>query len=165
MRRAKLPFVLLTTAAACSSNGDRCDDMADPCAAADCAHGLCSEGAALDASCQDLNLPGDCAAQVCAADAFCCDTNWNEFCVEKAVTVCGLTCQVDAHCCCRTCGPNSKACGDRRIPNANPLQPARRPPLRRIAWLPGSFRTKLWCDKRDTIRVDTLVPIADRYAQ
>jgi len=106
-------------AANCASNGNCCDDVLDHCEAADCGHGLCEEGDKLVASCQDQSLPGDCAAQVCDEDSFCCDVAWNQFCVEKVVSVCGLTCEPNGGTCCKTCGPNSKACGDSCIPNAN----------------------------------------------
>jgi hypothetical protein len=45
-------------------------------------HDVCEIGAALQASC------GDCAAQVCAADDFCCESEWDEVCVEQADNLC-----------------------------------------------------------------------------
>jgi hypothetical protein len=58
-----------------------------PCPGASCPHDKCIEGVALDASC------GDCIAAICAADPYCCDTAWDNFCVQETRTVCNsLTC-------------------------------------------------------------------------
>ena len=43
-----------------------------------CAHDECQAGGPLDAACSD------CAAAVCGADAFCCDSMWDEACVNAA---------------------------------------------------------------------------------
>jgi hypothetical protein len=51
-----------------------------------CDHGVCSTGDALSGSCDA------CAAQVCAADTFCCDTSWDSICVSEVPTYCGTTC-------------------------------------------------------------------------
>jgi hypothetical protein len=48
-----------------------------------CAHGECSTGVALDASCSS------CAAAVCAADSWCCDNEWDQLCVDQVATECG----------------------------------------------------------------------------
>jgi hypothetical protein len=48
-----------------------------------CAHGLCEEGAALDAACDP------CVADICAADPFCCEFEWDSTCVEGVLTACG----------------------------------------------------------------------------
>jgi hypothetical protein len=68
-----------------------------------CDHDECTQGGALDPSC------GSCAADVCAADAYCCDgTNgaWDNICVNEASDICGLSCMgggsVCAHDVCAT---------------------------------------------------------------
>jgi len=43
-----------------------------------CAHDECEEGGALAPTCSD------CAAAVCAADDFCCTTEWDSLCVDEA---------------------------------------------------------------------------------
>ena len=47
-----------------------------------CGHGPTSLGAALSPEC------GQCVAQTCAGDTFCCSTEWDEFCVARAVCGC-----------------------------------------------------------------------------
>jgi len=50
-----------------------------------CGHSECSEGDVLEASCSP------CATAVCAADDYCCSTEWDSYCVEEAKKheVCG----------------------------------------------------------------------------
>jgi hypothetical protein len=48
-----------------------------------CAHSLCEEGEALDATCNA------CAADVCQADPTCCTTDWDATCVGLVETACG----------------------------------------------------------------------------
>lgn len=50
-----------------------------------CAHSACVEGAALVKSCNA------CATQVCTQDSWCCDYEWDAYCVDMAknVTACG----------------------------------------------------------------------------
>lgn len=48
-----------------------------------CAHDLCVAGPRLDSSC-DL-----CVADICTADAACCNSGWSASCVEQVRTVCG----------------------------------------------------------------------------
>jgi len=52
-------------------------------------HDVCVAGAPMAASC------GSCAADVCAADAFCCNPagGWDAACVSQVASVCGQTCQ------------------------------------------------------------------------
>ena len=54
-----------------------------PAYAQACAHGLCEEGVALDAACDP------CVADICDADSFCCEFDWDSTCVEAVLTVCG----------------------------------------------------------------------------
>ena len=51
-----------------------------------CVHPECEAGEALTAECSS------CATDVCAADAFCCTTAWDSYCVAAAETVCGMSC-------------------------------------------------------------------------
>jgi hypothetical protein len=51
-----------------------------------CAHALCKTGAQLVATCDA------CATQVCASDAYCCSTTWDNTCVNEAVSICHVTC-------------------------------------------------------------------------
>ncbi len=59
-----------------------------------CAHDICEEGPALDATC-DYPHP-TCVADICAAHASCCSTAWDALCVEEATTICGLSCEQGA---------------------------------------------------------------------
>lgn len=51
-----------------------------------CSHDPCSQGTALEASCDP------CVGAVCAADPYCCTNTWDERCIEAAQTTCGLSC-------------------------------------------------------------------------
>jgi hypothetical protein len=62
-----------------------CED-ANPDDPPECEHDLCTLGAALLAECDP------CADSVCAADIYCCETEWDEACVEQVATVCGESC-------------------------------------------------------------------------
>ena len=48
------------------------------CVGGGCLHDECTAGAALDAACSE------CATDICDADAFCCDTEWDAMCVNAA---------------------------------------------------------------------------------
>lgn len=48
-----------------------------------CAHGECETGAALSATCSS------CAGTVCAQDSYCCDSQWDQICVNLADQHCG----------------------------------------------------------------------------
>lgn len=51
-----------------------------------CSHSICTSGIALVSSCDS------CAAQVCAADSFCCNSSWDSICVGEVSSVCHQTC-------------------------------------------------------------------------
>ncbi len=51
-----------------------------------CDHDICAQGDALVSSCDP------CAQQVCAADSYCCNDQWDSVCVGEVTSVCGLTC-------------------------------------------------------------------------
>jgi hypothetical protein len=48
-----------------------------------CAHDECAAGIALDPFCSD------CAQTVCGFDAYCCETAWDDTCVNEAADYCG----------------------------------------------------------------------------
>ena len=48
-----------------------------------CDHDAGEAGTALDPSCDD------CAATVCAFDTYCCDTEWDDLCVQEGMENCG----------------------------------------------------------------------------
>lgn len=51
-----------------------------------CSHAICASGSQLTASCDP------CASKVCAADAYCCTTGWDNICVREVATICKSTC-------------------------------------------------------------------------
>jgi hypothetical protein len=65
------------------------------CGGGTCEHELCETGVALDPTCDP------CVADVCNADSFCCDTEWDSICVGEAEDICGLD-----------CGPAPPECGN-----------------------------------------------------
>lgn len=66
-----------------------CVDLAEtscntPC---DCPHSVCEQGVKLDPACDP------CAAALCAADAYCCDAEWDGWCVGEVSSICGTVCE------------------------------------------------------------------------
>jgi hypothetical protein len=57
-----------------------------------CDHDVCEEGAALDTSC------GQCAANVCDADPYCCTDTWDAICVGEVETECAGSCTGGSQC-------------------------------------------------------------------
>jgi hypothetical protein len=53
-----------------------------------CAHNICEEGDKLDPSCG----ADTCVAQICEADAFCCNNSWDNLCVDQVKSVCNQDC-------------------------------------------------------------------------
>ena len=51
-----------------------------------CSHPICSTGTSLDPSCDT------CAQEVCAADSYCCDNQWDSICVGEVGSICGESC-------------------------------------------------------------------------
>jgi hypothetical protein len=51
-----------------------------------CVHDECVEGVKLDPACSM------CATDLCAADPYCCDTEWDVYCVEAVPMYCGFSC-------------------------------------------------------------------------
>jgi hypothetical protein len=71
-----------------------------------CTHPICSTGGALTASCDT------CAAQICAADSFCCSGSWDSICVGEVASVCHQTCGggTCGHAICATGGKLTASC-------------------------------------------------------
>ena len=54
---------------------------------AECTHDLCQAGGPLSSTCDP------CVAAVCASDAYCCGSSWDDRCVNAVGDVCGLACE------------------------------------------------------------------------
>jgi hypothetical protein len=52
-----------------------------------CGHDACAAGKRLSSTCDP------CAAKLCASDAYCCGTAWDDLCVRKVKSICGRTCR------------------------------------------------------------------------
>jgi hypothetical protein len=55
-----------------------------------CDHELCVEGEPLQRTCDP------CAEAVCVVDPYCCDTEWDDVCVDDVTIVCGEACEPSA---------------------------------------------------------------------
>jgi len=68
---------------------DTCETCEGDCGSCQggCEHELCDTGEPLFVTCDP------CVTDVCAADPFCCDTEWDRLCVVEAAEVCGLDCR------------------------------------------------------------------------
>jgi len=71
-----------------------------------CSHPICATGGKLTASCDT------CAAQICAADSFCCSSSWDATCVNEVASVCHQSCGggTCAHPICATGGKLTASC-------------------------------------------------------
>jgi hypothetical protein len=69
-----------------AANGGDSPPSQPPSTPASCAHALCDEGGKLVSSCDP------CVAQVCAQDAYCCSTAWDNVCVSEVASICGQSC-------------------------------------------------------------------------
>lgn len=83
-------IVCANDAFCCDATNGSWDDVCvgegmDQCGTGNC-HDECTEGAAMTSAC------GSCAADICAQDAYCCDTSWDSTCVSEVGTVCGTPC-------------------------------------------------------------------------
>ncbi|GAB4509594.1 MAG: hypothetical protein Tsb0020_26210 [Haliangiales bacterium] len=96
--------------------GEDCETCPEDCGecGGECVHDLCDEGEPLDPACDQ------CAADVCAADGFCCEVAWDGICVGLAEDICGLDCSGGPTCgdgvCepgedCETCPEDCGECG------------------------------------------------------
>ena len=69
-----------------------CGDSGGGGGSGNCDHPVCDAGTALDPSC------GNCAATVCAADDYCCNTEWDSVCVGEADEMCNGICSGGGGC-------------------------------------------------------------------
>ncbi|MCA9252827.1 MAG: hypothetical protein R3E58_19985 [Phycisphaerae bacterium] len=60
---------------------------------------------------------------VCGLDPFCCDTNWDHFCVDQAINACGVFCPQSEACCDAGTGCFDLAAGDCLNIAGNPQGP------------------------------------------
>lgn len=89
-----------------------CVDLAEQCGGCGAATGTTGEttgGPDPTACCMPSDQPGcldDPALEtcVCGIDAFCCDTQWDDQCVQEAVRQCGATCGMGGDACCAPAG-------------------------------------------------------------
>ena len=96
-----------------SCGDDGCGGSCGTCAQDEiCVSGLCAPGAT---ACDAHDGPGcgacACEACVCAMDAFCCDSSWDEQCKSECTSYCGgcgPSCDPD----CSSADGASKQCGD-----------------------------------------------------
>jgi hypothetical protein len=70
-----------------SQSSPRDPDVGDTCGS--CEHDFCTEG---PPGTPFNGMCDDCVSMVCVVDPFCCQTDWDSFCVAQVGTVCGLTC-------------------------------------------------------------------------
>ena len=63
------------------------------CATGACTHSLCTPGGGpLTAGCDNPPVNPSCVAAICAADLFCCTTDWDQSCYNEVASVCGKNC-------------------------------------------------------------------------
>jgi cysteine-rich repeat protein len=70
----------------------KCGILACAEAAGSCAHGPCAEGVKLASGCDAPPATTSCVKQICDKDPYCCNTTWDDLCVDKVATVCGSKC-------------------------------------------------------------------------
>jgi hypothetical protein len=61
-------------------------DAGPPPPPSGCAHNICDEGSTLTSTCST------CAGDICAADPYCCDVEWDSICVGQVTSICGESC-------------------------------------------------------------------------
>jgi hypothetical protein len=92
----------------CEEYSEDCSSCPDDCGACVCGDGVCSPGecATCESDCPDGCYCGDpckpgpahdpscgsCDAEVCAADPYCCEVEWDGVCVDEAESICGKDC-------------------------------------------------------------------------
>ncbi len=69
-----------------SHGGTGSSSNSPPPPAPTCGHALCTQGTKLTTSCDA------CAATICGADPYCCNTAWDGVCVQEVGSMCGKTC-------------------------------------------------------------------------
>lgn len=73
---------------------------------APCTHDYCFTGPALVDGCDP------CVAQICAVDAFCCNQQWDQICVNQVDSVCNIDCFPSNQDPCGAQYPNKPVCSD-----------------------------------------------------
>lgn len=68
----------------CACGIEDYDCMGQTGVCSDCSHDVCTTGTALKPACNA------CTTKVCAADSYCCNTQWSGSCVMNAQDLCGL---------------------------------------------------------------------------
>jgi hypothetical protein len=89
-----------------------CVDLAEQCGGCGAATGTTGEattGGPLQACCDPADLPGcvedpELETCVCGLDPFCCDTQWDDQCVQTGVRQCGAVCEAGPTDCCSPAG-------------------------------------------------------------
>jgi len=69
-----------------------------------CEHELCASGVKLTKESCD-----PCVAQICATDAYCCTTSWDNICVGEVTSICGKSCVACGNGACET-GESCSSC-------------------------------------------------------
>ncbi|WP_437593948.1 hypothetical protein [Sorangium sp. So ce1000] len=81
--------------------GESCGSCPEDCGACPtCEQPVCEPGAPLDATCGD-----PCVDAVCAADPYCCTSEWDRLCVDAAEQTCEVSC--DEACAHDLCSPGA----------------------------------------------------------
>ena len=96
----------------CSADGSVCgDDVCDgteTCTSCPPDCGPCAVGPCCEVTPEPGCPTGPCQGQVCAIDAYCCATAWDEQCVALAASYCG--CGLEAGCGNGTCDKPTESC-------------------------------------------------------
>jgi Zn-dependent metalloprotease len=66
------------------------NSLACPESQGTCGHGICTTGGPLASGCDSGKAA--CVASICAVDPFCCNNNWDVYCVGEVESVCGKNC-------------------------------------------------------------------------
>jgi hypothetical protein len=69
----------------------QCGSLACQDSAGACGHTVCATGGALAPGCDNPPMSPSCVTTICAADPFCCSTEWDAVCVGQ-VSLCGWNC-------------------------------------------------------------------------
>jgi hypothetical protein len=79
------------TAEVCGNGlDDDCDGQVDE--SCGCPHSICTVGPTGTPFWAGCDAPGTCVAQICAADSYCCASDWDSVCVSEVTSICGLGC-------------------------------------------------------------------------
>jgi len=117
---------------------DGCGGSCGECATGVCDGAVCQKGAGCEAAAGVKGCGGfTCEACVCALDAYCCDTEWDDVCVGECINDCeacvapvagnnlcdkGETCTANPEDC--PCGPGTKCENDVCVESVGPCEPS-----------------------------------------